>query len=65
MGTIKELYDGKMCIRTYVRACMCACIVLHKIYLRQHGFQMKGIVQAEQCVMYVRTYVIWLMHLTT
>ena len=24
---------------------------------------MKGIVQAEQCVMYVRAYVIWLMHL--
>ena len=37
--------------------------ILHKIYLRQHGFQMKGIVQAEQCVMYVRAYVIWLMHL--
>ena len=31
--------------------------ILHKIYLRQHGFQMKGIVQAEQCVMYVCTYV--------
>ena len=31
--------------------------ILHKIYLREHGFQMKGIVQAEQCVMYVCTYV--------
>ena len=51
MGTIKELYDGKMCIRTYVRACMCACIVLQNIPCHRfnHGAMEITITYAECC----------------